>query len=112
MANSTFREEPSDFRFEDGIGADDLGPMQTSVAPAAPTTADQGPCLYLGPAGQRCYRRAVKGGFCALHQLDATVRAKIGKPSKIAAAVTGIVGVLWPYIYDFVHQLIRLLHPR
>jgi len=116
MADSTFGEEQPDFRFEDdvdGIGADDLGPARMAVASSAPAVSDQGPCLYLGPAGQRCYRRAVKGGFCALHQPGAAaIKRGIGKPSKLIAAVVGIMGVLWPYIYDFLHELFRLFHPR
>jgi hypothetical protein len=113
MAGSTFGEEQPDFRFEDDIGADDLGPVGTAMASSAPAVSDQGSCLYLGPAGQRCYRQAVKGGFCALHQPGAAaIRRKIGKPSKLIAAIVGILGVLWPYIYDFLHSLFRLFHPR
>jgi hypothetical protein len=116
MADSTFGEEQPDFRFEDGvddIGADDLGPTRMAVASSTVAASDQGPCLYLGPAGQRCYRRAVKGGFCALHQPGAAgIKRGIGKPSKLIAAVVGILGVLWPYIYDFLHELFRLFHPR
>ena len=33
-----------------------------------PPAADQGPCLYFGPAGERCSRPAIDGGFCARHQ--------------------------------------------
>jgi hypothetical protein len=113
MTDPTFGEEQSDFQFEDGVGADDLGPIQTAVASSAPRVSDQGPCLYLGPAGQRCYRRAVKAGFCAQHQPGATPnRRGIGKPSKLIAAIAGLLGVLWPYIYDFLHDLFRLFHPR
>src|SRR6202008_830858 len=28
---------------------------------------DLGPCLYFGPPGQRCDRRASKDGFCSRH---------------------------------------------
>lgn len=89
-----------------------MGPMQAALGPNAAAVSEQGPCLYLGPAGQRCYRRAVKGGFCAQHQPGSAVARKIGKPSKLIAGIAGILGVLWPYIYDFFHALIRLIHPR
>jgi hypothetical protein len=91
-------------------GIDDRD-MDAIGAPNPAGASDQGPCLYLGPAGQRCSRSAVKGGFCALHQPGAVLR-KISKPSKLLAAIAGIVGVLWPYVYDFVHELIRWIHPR
>lgn len=86
--------------------------MQATPALASSAAADGGPCLYLGPAGQRCYQRAVKGGFCAAHQPDLTTRAKVAKRSKIAAAIAGILGALWPYVYDVVHALMRLFHPH
>lgn len=97
---------------DDGFGPDEIGSMQTAVAPSPEPAADQGPCLYLGPAGQRCYRRAVKDGFCALHLPGAAAIRKVGKPAKWVAAIGGIVGVLWPYIYDFLHELFRIFHPR
>jgi hypothetical protein len=50
---------------ETGDYTDDFG-IKTVSAPGAPSGgADQGPCLYLGPRGQRCGRRATAGGFCA-----------------------------------------------
>ncbi|MGA9884478.1 MAG: hypothetical protein WBQ34_12230 [Candidatus Acidiferrales bacterium] len=113
MANSTFSDREADFRVETGIDSDDMGPIQTAFPAANSMMSDEGPCLYLGPEGQRCYRPAVKSGFCAAHQPGAALRGKIGKPSKkVVAAAAGIAGVLWPYLYDFVHALIRLLHPK
>jgi hypothetical protein len=103
------------FQLDVGIGDDDIGPMQTGIStglPAVSSQGDQGPCLYLGPAGQRCYKRAIKSGFCAAHQPGATAREKVGKSSKVLAAIAGIAGVLWPYVYDFVHALLRLIHPK
>ena len=112
MAEWTINDEKPGFRIEDDIGAVDSGPAPTIAVKAPAKEADEGPCLYLGPAGQRCYRRALKGGFCAEHQPGATARTKIGKRSKIVAATAGIAGALWPYIYDFVRELIRIFHPR
>jgi hypothetical protein len=112
MDEWTIGDDKPDFRIDDNIGSVDPGPVQTIAVKASTEEADEGPCLYLGPAGQRCYRPALKGGFCAAHQPGATARAKIGKKSKVVAAIAGIGGALWPYIYDFVRELIRILHPR
>lgn len=115
MTEPTFDDErfesSSEYRIDDSFGSGDMGSMQTAVAPG-PEPPNLGPCLYLGPAGQRCYRPAVKGGFCALHQPGAAAIRKVGKPAKWLAAIGGIVGVLWPYIYDFLHELFRIFHPR
>jgi hypothetical protein len=73
--------------------------------------ADLGPCLYLGPAGQRCSRRAVEGGFCARHQPGSSQLAGLSVPqiSKRAVAFFGLLAVLWPVLADLVRELIRLL---
>lgn len=107
-----FRIDGEIGRIEDEIGPVEPQPMQTISVMARAKETDQGPCLYLGPEGQRCYRRAVEGGFCPAHQPGAAARARIGKRSKILAAIAGIVGALWPYIYDFVREMIRIFHPR
>ena len=112
MADFMFNDEQADFRVDSGIEPEDMGPIRTAISPATARTSDLGPCLYLGPEGQRCYRNAVMGSFCASHQPGTTARSRLGRPSKIVAAGAGILGVLWPYVYDFVHALMRLLHPR
>jgi len=121
-------EYSSDYRVDDSFGSDNTGSVQTATELDAESAFDQssdqssgqgsgqapdlGPCLYLGAAGQRCYRRAVKDGFCALHQPGAAAIRRVVKPAKWVAAIGGIVGVLWPYIYDFLHELFRIFHPR
>jgi len=72
---------------------------------------DLGPCLYLGPSGQRCNRRAVEGGFCARHQPDAGRFQGLSIPqvSRRGVAVIGLLAVLWPVLADIVRELIRLL---
>ncbi len=112
MANSQFNDKQSYFGIEDDVGADDLGTVQAVIAASPTPGADEGPCLYLGPAGQRCYQPAVNGGFCAAHQPGATPRAKMGKRGKLLAAIAGIAGVVWPYVYDFVREIIRIFHPH
>ena len=72
--------------------------------------ADLGPCLYLGPAGQRCGERAFEGGFCAKHQPGAT--PPIVASTKVVAASAGIIGLLWPYLADLVREIIRLIHSQ
>ncbi|MGA8145254.1 MAG: hypothetical protein WB987_15310 [Candidatus Acidiferrales bacterium] len=70
--------------------------------------ADQGPCLYLGPAGQRCTQRAIEGGFCARHQHGAP--AIIGPfltPKKIAALFVALA-MLWPELARIISALVRL----
>jgi hypothetical protein len=112
MDEWTISDDKPDFRVEDDIGAVEPGPASTMAVKAPAEEDDQGPCLYLGPAGQRCYRPAVRDGFCAAHQPGAPARAKIGKRSKLVAAIAGLGGVLWPYVYDFARELIRIFHPR
>jgi hypothetical protein len=86
------------------------------IAPSTPTTQDLGPCLYLGPAGQRCSRRAVNDGFCAIHQPGQSgqsrvaVRPPAAKRSRVVAAILGILGVLWPLLADLVREITRWLH--
>lgn len=112
MEEWTVGDDKLEFRVEDRIAAIGSEPVQRIPAEVPATEADEGPCLYLGPAGQRCYRPALPGGFCAAHQPGAAARPKIGKKSKLVAAIAGIGGALWPYIYNFIHQLIRTFHPR
>jgi len=75
-----------------------------------PVKTDLGPCLYLGPAGQRCYEKAFEGGYCAKHQPGAA--APIVGSSKVVAASAGIIGLLWPYLADLVREIIRLIHSQ
>ena len=69
-----------------------------SVAPARPhSSADSGPCLYLGPAGQRCER---PGG----------IASKMRDPRRILAAAVTIMVLLWPYLDELVHEIIGWKH--
>jgi hypothetical protein len=120
------RDAPTSFDFEDinpwAIVAGDrpspwprpTWPSATRVQPSAQVGAqagDQGPCLYFGPAGQRCSRRALPGGFCAIHRPGAKAIVKSStKPTKIIAAIIGMVGVLWPFLVDIIREIARWLH--
>lgn len=93
-----------------GDYSDDFGVVTLSPGGALASGADQGPCLYLGPRGQRCGRRATKAGFCAIHQPDAPIIG-IARPSKkLAASVLAILAIIWPYLADIVREVIRWIH--
>jgi hypothetical protein len=92
---------------------EDTQPLDFSEdeAPAPPAAHDLGPCLYLGPAGQRCNRRAVEDGFCARHQPGGIPLAGLSIPqfSRRALALFGLIAVLWPVLADVIRELIRWL---
>ena len=72
-------------------------------------TTDLGPCLYLGPAGQRCERRATQDGFCQRHQPSITaITAPFLTPKKLAAFLIALA-MLWPELTRFLSALARLL---
>lgn len=95
-----------------------LQPAETAAArtsrgpDGAPAGADQGPCLYFGPAGQRCDRRAIASGYCSKHQPASLsgVQPSLSIPqiSKRALGAAGILAVLWPILFDFIRELLRL----
>jgi hypothetical protein len=76
---------------------------------------DLGPCLYFGPAGQRCDQRAVAGSFCGSHQpkdadrLGETSSVSLPQMSKRALGAAGIIAVLWPILFDLIRALLRFL---
>src|ERR1700734_2250543 len=55
--------------------------------PKPPACGALGPCLYLGPQGQRCDRAATEGGFCAKHQPGAAKPATDRAVPRIVGAV-------------------------
>ena len=72
---------------------------------------DHGPCLYLGPVGQRCDQRALAGGFCAKHRPGGMPEA-IRNPARVLAAAIAIVALLWPYIHDVLREIIHWMQTR
>ena len=83
-----------------------------SAYPVKSPESDLGPCLYFGPAGQRCDRRALEGGFCSKHQFASQLG---GSPSlsgqqisKRVLGVAGILAVLWPILADVIREIVRL----
>jgi hypothetical protein len=70
---------------------------------------DQGPCLYLGPQGQRCNNPALAGGFCARHRPGGASAASRSIP-RVAAAGIGILAAMWPVLADLLRELFRWIH--
>src|ERR1700741_929050 len=82
---------------------------RSPVEPNRGLPTDLGPCLYLGPSGQRCDRRATKGGFFRRHQpRTSTIAAPFFTPKKFAAFLIALA-MLWPELTRFVSALARLL---
>ena len=97
-----YEAEPGDYRIPNW-------PRGETAATKSAAKADLGPCLYFGPGGQRCDRRATKDGFCARHQSGApAIAAPFLTPKKIAAFFIA-TAMLWPEIVKVVAALLRLL---
>ena len=85
-------------------------PIDPAPRPAA---GSQGPCLYLGPQGQRCEKPAIEGGFCARHQSGVSGSTpNPGRVSRIAAAGIGIAAAMWPIVFDVLRVIYRWIHAR
>ncbi len=88
----------------------DFGSATVPGAGSGSKSADQGPCLYLGPRGQRCDRRATAAGFCAFHQPGGAAGGTSRPSKKFVASLLAIVAVAWPYLADIVREIIRWIH--
>jgi hypothetical protein len=83
-------------------------PTDERFSPNRSAKVDQGPCLYFGPAGQRCDRRATRDGFCDRHQPGApAIASPIFTPKKVAAFLMALA-VLWPELARLLSALARL----
>jgi len=112
--------KPNDFGIGTIVEGDnygrDFGIPTSPPVKIASKGADQGPCLYFGPRGQRCSRRATNAGFCAIHQPDGVpasgvAASGISKPSKkFIASLLAIAAVVWPYLADILREVIRWIH--
>jgi hypothetical protein len=71
----------------------------------------QGPCLYLGPAGERCSRPALEGGYCAKHHSDPDLRGPGRSYTRVLVATAALVIIIWPYIADLVRDVMSWLSP-
>lgn len=87
--------------------------LEAPASTRAPREA--GPCLHLGPRGQRCSRKALAGGFCSKHRIDGADDETTGGGknwTRVLAATGAIIALLWPYIEDLVHEIMRWTHAR
>ena len=81
--------------------------LSAGAPPQAPQD-DQGPCLYLGPGGQRCGRPALAGGFCVAHSPQGQgPKDRTANPARFWAAAGAIAALLWPYLEFVVREIIR-----
>jgi hypothetical protein len=104
------RNDPQKSDFSDDSPALDASSEEFESTNAA-AAGSQGPCLYLGPLGQRCARPALEGGFCAQHAPRTTKKASSGRGlPQIVGAGIGILAAMWPILFDVVRSIIRWMH--
>ena len=72
-------------------------------------TGSYGPCLHLGPQGQRCSRQALTGGYCARHHGDPELRLPGRNYTRVIVATVALIVIVWPYLAEAVHDLVRWL---
>jgi hypothetical protein len=82
---------------------DEDSQVDAASAPAAPQS--NGPCLYLGPSGQRCARPATEGMFCRVHG-GAGHLLSIRGIARILAVAAVIGMLLWPYLSHLVGEIV------
>ncbi|HEY6905321.1 MAG TPA: hypothetical protein VI216_13510 [Candidatus Acidoferrales bacterium] len=106
---TSWQHVPSSYtaRMADYLPASEISNSLTSTNPSA--ARDWGPCLYLGPSGQRCGKPALEGGFCAVHSPGSSGVITPNR-RRVLAAVAAILGILWPYVDDVVREIIRWMH--
>jgi len=104
------RRETVNYPDENRAYGSSAGVAGRSWAARKPPTSRGQPCLYLGPAGQRCNQAALAGGFCLKHgRAGAAERPDSSSGRKRAIAVLLTAGALWPILADFIRELLRLL---
>ena len=69
-----------------------------------------GTCLHFGPAGERCTRLALEGGFCERHRLGATPPAVFAITPKRVVAIVAALAAFWPVLAGLVREFIRWIH--
>jgi hypothetical protein len=122
-AEPEFRVEAGDYGVESGSVATTRYGIASTIRK---NSGDQGPCLYFGPQGQRCDRRAVANGFCRRHlpaQLDQSARFGAASPeqpgvtspsskpfARVIAVGIAIFAALWPVIADLLREIFRWIH--
>lgn len=106
---SSWQHVPSSYpaNMADYLPVSETSGSRTLTIPAA--AKNWGPCLYLGPSGQRCAKPALEGGFCAIHSPGSSLAITPNR-RRVLAAVAAIIGILWPYVDDVVREIIRWMH--
>jgi hypothetical protein len=79
-------------------------------APVQHQAGSQGLCLYFGPAGQRCSRPALPGGFCERHRPELAVEDTPPSTPRRAIAILTALAALWPVLSTLLRELFRWLH--
>ncbi len=83
-----------------------MGPDYEIPEASAQKQWPYGPCLYLGPQGQRCERPALEDGFCERHSPEyAGTRSRFKK--QIVAVILLLAGLLWPLLHELLRTLSR-----
>jgi hypothetical protein len=98
----------------DGPESASAGDLEPTASPARahpdrPNRGEEGPCLYLGPAGQRCHRPALERGYCSRHLPGSRAELFRSELPRRAVAVLGLLAVIWPLLVDLVREILRLL---
>ncbi len=86
-------------------------PAEVVSEVASAPSQEYGPCLYLGPKGQRCNRPATEGGYCGVHREGGIARA-VRDPRRILAAAITLIVILWPYLHDALVEILRWINSR
>jgi hypothetical protein len=73
--------------------------------------ANRGPCLYLGPRGERCGQKQLTAGFCAVHDPDRPY-LRTANPVRFWAVAGAIAALLWPYLGFIVREIIGWARSR
>lgn len=86
--------------------------LESASAKQVEPSPAHGPCLYLGPRGERCSQPALPGGYCARHHSDPAFRLPGRNYTRVLAATIALALIVWPYVSDLVRELFRWLASR
>jgi len=90
-------------------GGDFAATFPASAPDVAPGREEHGPCLYFGPRGQRCDRRALPNGYCSTHQAGAREQFLRTQVPRRIVAFLGLLAVVWPLLADLIREILRFL---
>ena len=63
-----------------------------------------GPCLYLGPSGERCLQPAREDGVCARHSSETEANPWLQFVQRVGAILL-LVALLWPLIAELLQKI-------